>query len=122
MLDLKKTRLSLAIGFLFLVLLSMLFYLFQIALRGSMIGQWVLFLLFGTIAVVLVSFGIGYIILLLTTSPNTTFHRGTEFRSQRTTNHQPTTWVDIRQLPGYGPQPSTSKRRKTPRRPAKKRR
>ncbi|GEM_PF-3453282 len=102
MVDIKKTQLSVFIGFLFLILFSIVFYLFRAAAQGEVVARWVLFLIFGTTAVVLASFGIGYVILLITKSEEKpSLERGTEIHSSRTTKQQPGMWIDLSQLPSY---------------------
>ncbi len=102
MVDVRKARLSVFIGFLFLILIGIVFFLFRAAVNGDAVSRWVLFLIFGTTAVVLASFGIGYVILLFTKSSEAPhFHRGSEVHYKRTTQQQPGMWIDLTQLPSY---------------------
>jgi len=102
MVDARKARLSVFIGFLSLILLGILFYLFRAAAADNVVARWVLFLIFGTIAVVLASFGIGYVILLLTKKEKEpVLKMGSELHYKRTAQQQPITWIDISQLSQY---------------------
>ena len=98
MIDVRKTQLSIFIGFLFLILFSIVFYLFRAAITGDIIARWVLFLVFGITAIGLASFAVGYVILLLTQREQL---RGTEVHYRRTTQQPSGTWIDISQLPSY---------------------
>lgn len=102
MVDVRKARLSVFIGFLSLILLGILFSLFRAAVAGEVIARWVLFLIFGTLAVVLASFGIGYAILLLTKKEEEpVLKMGSELQYKRTAPQQPITWIDLSQLPQH---------------------
>ena len=122
MVDIQKARLSVFIGFLFLLLFAVVFYLFRAAMRGDVVSRWVLFLIFGTTAIILASFGIGYVILLLTkTEEQPQLHRRSEVSFQRTARHQPGMWIDISQLPAYAAK-HQQQQKKTARRSVKKKR
>ncbi|MBI1972522.1 hypothetical protein HYS50_00790 [Candidatus Woesearchaeota archaeon] len=126
MIDVRKARLSVFIGFLSLILLGIVFYLFRAAATGNLVARWVLFLIFGTLAVILASFGIGYVILLLTKKEGEpVLKMGSELQYKRTTQ-QPITWIDISQLSQYaaGQQQKQQELRETkpPKRSAKKKR
>lgn len=102
MVDVRKAWLSVFIGFLSLILLSILFFLFRAAVADNLVARWVLFLIFGTIAVVLASFGIGYVILLLTKKEEAPMLKmGSALQYKRTTREQPITWINLNQLPQY---------------------
>ena len=123
MVDLHKTQLSVFIGFLFLILLGLVFYLFQSAVHGGLIARWVLFLVFGTLAVVLTSFGIGYVILLLTRTQGTSLHHGKEITYRRIARQpQQGTWIDLSQLPSSAVQQRPTKQAAKRRSVKKKRR
>ncbi|HLC72868.1 MAG TPA: hypothetical protein VJH37_04770 [Candidatus Nanoarchaeia archaeon] len=122
MVDIQKARLSVFIGFLFLILVGIVFFLFRAAVNGDAVSRWVLFLVFGTTAIILASFGIGYVILLLTkTDEEPQLHRGSEVSFQRMTKQQPGMWVDISQLPAYVAK-QQQQQKKTVRRSLKKKR
>ncbi len=124
MADVRKMQLSVFVGFLFLILLSIIFYLFRAAANGELIARWVLFLIFGTTAVILASFGIGYVILLITkTEEQPSSKPSTEISYRQTTQHpQPGTWIDIAQLPAYVAAHQKQERKQPPRRFVKRKR
>lgn len=100
MVDVRKTQWSVFIGFLFLILLSILLYLFQSARTGGVIALWVLFIVFGAVALILASFAIGYILLLLTKQEEEPhLNKGSEVSYRRTAQQpQKGTWIDLAQL------------------------
>ena len=124
MADVRKMQLSVFVGFLFLILLSIIFYLFRAAANGELIARWVLFLIFGTTAVILASFGIGYVILLITkTEEQPSSKPSSEISYRHTTQHpQPGTWIDIAQLPAYVAAHQKQERKQPPRRFVKRKR
>ncbi|MBS3144636.1 hypothetical protein J4208_03555 [Candidatus Woesearchaeota archaeon] len=124
MVDIKKTQLSVFIGFLFLVLLSMLFYLFRSANDGGIIARWVLFIVFGAVALILASFAIGYIFMLLTNQQEQPrLQSGSEVHYRRTAQQpQKGIWVDLAQLHATQNQQQKAPKKKTSRRSSKKKR
>ena len=103
MVDARKTQLSLAIGFLALILLLIVLWLMQAAVAGETVARWVLLIIFGVAAVALASFGIGYILLLFVeprepSQQKKVLQQG-EFTARRTVKHEPvTTWIPLEQL------------------------
>ena len=122
MVDVKKTQLAVFIGFLFLILLGIVFYIFRAAVTGNIIARWVLFLIFGTAAVVLASFGIGYVLLLLTkTEKELPMKPSTEISYRQIAPHpQPGTWIDLSQLPSYISNQHQDQKKETKKQPARR--
>ena len=127
MVDVKKIQWSVFIGFLFLILLGLLFYLFRSASTGGLVARWVLFIIFGAAALVLASFAIGYILLLLTKQEEEPhLNKGSEVSYRRTAQQpQGGTWIDLAQLHATAPAASkqpTQKKQSARRSPKNKRR
>ena len=122
MVDVKKTQLAVFIGFLFLILLGIVFYIFRAAVTGNIIARWVLFLIFGTAAVVLASFGIGYVLLLLTkTEKALPMKPSTEISYRQIAPHpQHGTWIDLSQLPSYISNQHQDQKKETKKQPARR--
>ena len=99
MVDVRKTKLSLIVGFLALILLLIVLWVMRAAVAGDVVARWVLFIIFGAVAVVLASFGIGYVLFLFIEPRAKENHEGKEFTTRRTVKHEPiTTWIPVEQL------------------------
>ncbi len=125
MVDVKKIQWSVFIGFLFLILLGLLFYLFRSASTGGLVARWVLFIIFGAAALVLASFAIGYILVLLTKQEEEPrLNKGSEINYRRTAQHSKGgTWIDLSQLHATAsPQQKQAPKKQTSRRSPKKKR
>jgi RsiW-degrading membrane proteinase PrsW (M82 family) len=61
----QRKKWSVVIGFLTILLFSIFGFLTSAAAEGNSIARWILMIIFGTIALFLASYVIGYIILVL---------------------------------------------------------
>ncbi|MEK6903305.1 MAG: hypothetical protein AABW64_01510 [Nanoarchaeota archaeon] len=65
----ERKKWSVLIGFLTILLFSIFGFLTSTAAEGNSIARWILLIIFGTIALFLASYVIGYIILVLVGVP-----------------------------------------------------
>lgn len=65
----QRQKWSVVIGFLTISLFSIFGFLTSAAAQGNNIARWILLIIFGTIALFLASYTIGYIILVMVGSP-----------------------------------------------------